>query len=325
MCGSLSFRTLISALVAALAPVFFTLGLGWFAGKRAILDTKDSKQMMSINLLLMNFALPASLFVAMARTPVAMLRSDSVLVIALAGIMLATYAVTFWVHTAVFRGNRPEAAIQALTVAFPNCAAVGLSLLPAVYGAASQSVAAIGIAVGATTISPLTIALLEREAAHAGSGHRFSRAFLNAFRRPVVFAPILGVLVALSGIALHDVVSKSLLLLGQGAAGIALFLTGLILSSQRFHLTPGMGAGVILKNFLQPLAFFLLLRALRLPTLLTAEATLLTAVPAGFFGSVFGARFGIRSTDASATLLVSTVLGSLTLALAILLLRTLHP
>ena len=313
---------MILIVIFALAPVFFTLVLGWFAGARAMIDAKQS---MSINLLLMNFALPASLFVAMARTPIAMLRSDFVLVVAFAAIMLATYAITWWLHVAVFKGTRHEAAVQALTVAFPNCAAVGLSLLPAVYGPLAQSVAAIGIAVGAVTISPLTIALLEREAVRSGATHRFSHAFLNAFRRPVVFAPILGVLVAFTGIALHDVVSKSLLLLGQGAAGIALFLTGLILASQRFRFTASMGSGIALKNFVQPVVFYLLLTALRMPLLLKAEATLLAAVPAGFFGTVFGARFGVRSTDASATLLASTILSAVTLGITIFLLRTVQP
>jgi malonate transporter and related proteins len=250
--------------------------------------------------------------------PATLLRSDLVLVIALAAIMLATYAITWWLHTAVFRGTPQEAAVQALTVAFPNCAAVGLALLPAVYGPVAQSVAAIGVAVGAITISPLTIALLEREAV---ATHRFSRAFLHAFRRPVVFAPILGVLVAFSGIALHDVVSKSLLLLGQGAAGIALFLTGVIVSSQRFHFTRSIVSGVVLKNLIQPLVLFLVLTALRFPAALRAEATLLAAVPAGFFGTVFGDRFGVRSFDASATLLASTVLSVVTLGVTIFLLQ----
>lgn len=119
-------------LTTALAPAFFTLALGWFAGYRSIIDKRKT---ISINLLLMNFALPASLFVAMARTPTAVLRADSLLAVCLACVMLALYAVTWALQRLVFHRLPQEAAVQALTVAFPNCAAVGLSLLPAVRAA----------------------------------------------------------------------------------------------------------------------------------------------------------------------------------------------
>jgi predicted permease len=312
-------------LLNALLPVFFTLSLGWFAGWRKIID---NRQLLSINILLMNFALPVSLFVAMARTPMAMLRDEGLLVAALAIAMVVIYAVTWTIQRRFFHRSKQAAAVQSLTVAFPNCAAVGLSLLPAVFGPGSTAVAAIGIAVGAIIISPLTLAILESEQRLADGVKTdtkldFLYAIGRSFRRPIVFAPIAGLLMTVSGVGLHPLVAPTLMLLGQGAAGIALFLTGLILSAQPFRWSKDMSMGVLLKNVAQPYGMFLLLHLVHIPPVAAAEAVLLTAVPAGFFGTVFGARFGVQAPEASATLITSTILSAVTLSLVILWIQ--HP
>jgi predicted permease len=48
-------------------------------------------------------------------------------------------------------------------------------------------------------------------------------------------------------------------------------------------------------------------------------AILLTALPSGFFGVLFGLRYGVRSHEAGSTLIVSTILSALTLAAALIL------
>ena len=63
-----------------------------------------------------------------------------------------------------------DASVLALTVGFPNSAAVALPLLTAAYGPGSRVTAALSIAVGAITISPLTVALLESDKLSDGKG-----------------------------------------------------------------------------------------------------------------------------------------------------------
>ena len=52
-----------NAILLALAPVFFVLALGYASGRLRIVD---NHQVDGLNALVMNFALPASLFVATA-------------------------------------------------------------------------------------------------------------------------------------------------------------------------------------------------------------------------------------------------------------------
>ena len=58
-------------------------------------------------------------------------------------------------------------------------------------------------------------------------------------------------------------------------------------------------------------------KKLRVPAPAARQGVLLAAVPAGFFGTVFGARFGVASVEASSTLIASTLFSIVTLSLVI--------
>jgi malonate transporter and related proteins len=53
----------LDLIVLALVPVFVVLGLGYFAGRRRLIDNGN---LASLNVLLMQFALPLALFVSIA-------------------------------------------------------------------------------------------------------------------------------------------------------------------------------------------------------------------------------------------------------------------
>jgi malonate transporter and related proteins len=63
-----------------------------------------------------------------------------------------------------------DASVLALTIGFPNAAAIALPLLRGAYGAEATVTAALSIAIGSITISPLTLALLEADEQSAGNG-----------------------------------------------------------------------------------------------------------------------------------------------------------
>ena len=80
-----------TTILNSLAPVFFVLGLGYFAGLRKMVDNKNVH---SINVMLMNFALPCALFLAIARTSSKVLAQQYRLVVALGarhGLHLCAY------------------------------------------------------------------------------------------------------------------------------------------------------------------------------------------------------------------------------------------
>jgi predicted permease len=232
-------------------------------------------------------------------------------------VYLALFFLTWFLERRVFHSSPADSAVLALTLAFPNATAVGIPLLDAVYGPSAAAATAMGIAIGAVTISPIALAILERSAlkGHALSpAAQIGSAMWKAVKRPVVWAPVLGVVAALVQLHLPDFVNRSLTLMGNATAGAALFLTGLIVSAQRFSLDGRVIAAIVAKNLLQPALCLAVAWTIGLSIVETRYAVLIAAIPCGFFGLVFGKGFNSSPLTASSSLIFSYVFGTATLA-----------
>jgi malonate transporter len=128
-----------------------------------------------------------------------------------------------------------------------------------------------------------------------------------------------GLVVALLGIHLNEVVSHTLNLIGATAAGLACFVTGLVLSAQPLRLNANVGVGVLMKNIVLPLVACAIALALGMSAEIAREAILLTAIPTGFLGILFGLNYGVRSQAVGSTLTLSYLVSVITLTAAILL------
>ena len=225
-----------NAIVMALAPVFFVLLLGYAAGKFHIVDNHHVD---GFNALVMNFALPASLFAATASASRSQMIEQAPLFLVFGLTMLMLYVAWYWGVRAFSGVSRSDASLQALTIGFPNLAGVGLPIVASVLGPTGTVPVAVALASGSILISPLTLIIVEMSTSKAHGGEISGRQILTAVRRaltkPIVVAPALGILLSLSGLKLGALADACLSLIGNAAAGVALFLTGLILSAQSFR------------------------------------------------------------------------------------------
>ena len=103
-----------------------------------------------------------------------------------------------------------------------------------------------------------------------------------------------------------------------------MFVTGLIVSAQRFTVSWSVGWAVLAKNVIQPALCFAVVFPLAMPLEQTRYLVLLSAIPCGFFGILFGEGFNATPEVASSSLIASTVLGIFTLAGWIVFLDHLH-
>lgn len=311
---------MLGTILNVLTPVFFSMLLGYYAGRKKIVDNQNVK---TLNVFVMMFALPAALFVATIQTPRQVILEHGPLILVLAATMLIVFFFNLYLQLKVFKLNLAESSVETLTVALPNYASVGLPLLGSIFGPESAITVAIAIAVGAVVMSPLTLVLLETGTPQSTSGSpvsRFMVGLMRSCKRPLVLGPVLGVILSFAGVTLPPALSRSINLLGQTTAGSALFLTGLILSREALSIDWNVTIGVVLKNIIQPIITLGIVLLLRFPPRVAQEAVLLTAIPAGFFGVVFGAGYNVRSREAGLALLWSSVLSMATLAITILLL-----
>jgi malonate transporter len=307
-----------ATILNALVPVFLVLGLGYGCGRRGWVDHRG---VAGLNLFLMDFALPAAMFTAFSRTPARAILADGALMGVLALCMLACYGLTLLLELKVFKVEPGRASVQTLTVSLPNYASVGLPLLVSLYGPGAALSAVVAVAAGALTISPLTLVMLEHATGpdHPSALARYLRALGRTVLRPIVWAPVAGLGLTLAGVPVPDALDRAFTFLGQATAGVALFLTGLILSSYRLRVTPAVLVGVLFKNVAQPLLAYAAVRALGLPGPVAGRTVLLVAGPAGFSGLIFGSSKEVRNEAAGATMVLSTLLSAFTMAAAILL------
>jgi malonate transporter len=301
----------------ALVPIFFVMFLGYFAGARRIID---NQHIASLNVLLLTFVLPVALFVGVAQTSRGGLEENGKLFLVLVISMLVIFGITFALNHYVLRLSPGENAVQSLSVGFPNFAAVGLPLLGSIVGPGSAVSVAVSVAAGSVFISPLTLAVLEaRGKAADSSPHPIATALFHSVCKPVVIAPVAGLVVALLGIHLNEVVSHALNLIGATAAGLACFVTGLVLSAQPLRLDATVAVGVLMKNIVLPLVACAIALALGMSGEIAREAILLAAIPTGFFSILLGLNYGVRSQAIGSTLTLSSLVSVITLTAAILL------
>src|SRR5262249_48987765 len=180
---------------------------------------------------------------------------QAALALVLLGAMLAAYASTYVIERAWFGGDRRESALIALTASGPNVGSAGLPIVAALFSKSVSISVAVAVAVAAIVVTPL--ALLQLESADGKSANFFS-VVTKALVKPIVIAPVLGLACSLAGFSPPPLVESTLTLVGQGASGTALFLTGLVLSAQPVKFSSNVGLAVGIKNVLQPLLTSLL-------------------------------------------------------------------
>jgi malonate transporter len=304
-------------IIEALVPIFFVIFLGYFAGARRIIN---NQHVASLTVLLLTFAVPVAAFVGIAQTSRSGLEENGKLVFVLVISMLVIFGITFAINHYVFRLSPGENAVQSLSVGFPNFPAVGLPLLGSLMGPGSAVSVAFCLAAGSIFISPLTLAVLEaRGKATSSSPDLVVNALFRSVSKPVVIAPVAGLVAAILGIHVNGVVSHALNLIGATSAGLACFVTGLVLSAQPLRLNANVGVCVFLKNIGLPLVAYAIALALGMSGQMARETILLAALPAGFVGILFGLNYGVRSQAIGSTLTLSSLVSVITLTAAILL------
>ncbi|BCF92747.1 AEC family transporter [Paraburkholderia largidicola] len=325
---------MLSVLALALAPTFFVMALGYGAGKTGHINNFHVKE---LNTVVMSYCLPASLFVATATSKWSDLIAQWPILLSLSITMMGVYVLWYVYQRWARRQNSSEAALQALAVGQPNYAAAAFPVITALFGAEHLSTVAVGIAVGSLLPSPLTLALLELDRPtdnpHSinAATHRHAvgarpkptaltqivTAAGHALSKPIVLAPVFGMLVSLSGWHLPNVAAASLREIGVAAGGMGLLVTGVVLSQSRFRLTLNTAFGVCVSNIAQALLAFLICRAVNASADITRLAVIMAALPSGFFGILFGNSYDRLSGEANSTIIASTLFSALTLAIAI--------
>ena len=132
----------------------------------------------------------------------------------------------------------------------------------------------------------------------------------------VILGLLAGVIWNFTGLGLAVPVDRFLDLLGSAAIPVALIAVGGRLAFIKWR--GALGGALLTSGFklvIMPMAVFALAHyVFVLPPLFTATITLLSAMPTGVFTAIFAAQYETAEDTASGAIVVSTVLGALTIA-----------
>ncbi|WP_348625896.1 AEC family transporter [Mesorhizobium sp. LNHC232B00] len=307
-----------NTLIVALTPIFFVLALGYGAGRLRIVDNGHVD---SFNALVMEIALPASLFAATASAPRLELVAQAPLFIILGAVMLLVFLAWFFVQVRLGNATKADASLQGLTIAFPNLAGVGLPILADVLGSAGTVPLAVALASGSIIVSPVSLIIVELSRQQDGVASAFTTRIVGslwrALTKPVVLAPAFGIVFSLSGLKTDAITDACLLLIGHAAPGVALFLTGLVLSAQPFRLNWTVVCATGAADIVRPSLAVAVVSVVPVPAETANIIILLAAVPSGFFGILFAVNYRLDSATIGSMVAASTVVSIVTLAVAI--------
>ncbi len=302
---------MLNIMLTDLVPIFVIMILGYVSGKKGEFNAANAR---SLNQFVLNYALPAGLFVSIVKADRAMLFSDIRLSLVSLGVIVGCYFWSYFSCLKFFKHSKAEASIAGLVGGAPTIGYLGFAVLEPIYGTSATVglvVAVVAIVVNAVTI-PLALCLLNpgrQSAAAAGNPPvRPSNALFNALKEPVCWSPILAVLIVLTGFRFPGSLDPVFNLIANANAGVAVFAAGITLSTNKFEFN----AEVLYNSFVKLIFMPAAMLAIGLLTGMNGEKlqmlVLCGALPPVFSGIIIGSRFQTYVQTGTSSLAVSTFL-----------------
>jgi malonate transporter and related proteins len=305
---------MVQTILSALAPIVFTLLLGFVAAWRHDFGPKEAS---SLNRMVLLYAVPLALFVGTVGTPRADLVQDIALVVAIFVAIVGFYAVVFVLFHFVFRFSLSESVLAALTGSAPAVPFMGPAILGELFGKASAVTIAIAALVINLIVVPITILGLALGSPPIGTTRSpparhsaFTENLLETVKEPIVWAPVLAFVLVLCNVHVPSVVDHGLSLLGQAASGVALFASGIMLAAYKIQIDWTALSLALLKNIVEPALVLVGLLSLGYSAPIVPETVLTTAIPAMPIVIVLAVQYHVFEERASFALFLS-VIGSM--------------
>jgi malonate transporter and related proteins len=304
-------------IISSLFPMAFLLLLGYFAAYHQDF-TKDNATI--LNKMVMLYALPLCLFSNIATTSIHKIIEQRDTLLALFLVMLPVYVITLFVSKILFKQTLGLSALISFAISVPAISFIGIPILGNLIGPISS----IPIAVGCIFINifqmPLTIILLSLDSTNKEEKINFGQSILEAIKQPIVWAPILALIIVFIDFKVPETLIESFRLLGNATGGVALFSSGIVLYSYKIALTKEVWFISICKNFAVPFLAWALVIALKFPPNIVRETVLTVSLPSAVFTIILSINYNKGQELMASNLFLSCVLSLISMALFIYLL-----
>ncbi|MDE6463643.1 MAG: AEC family transporter, partial [Muribaculaceae bacterium] len=295
----------------AIVPIIVVMLAGFIAGKKGAFTGADSKK---FNKVVLDFALPAALFVSIVQSTREDLARDAKLTIVSTLGIMACFMIVYFVFKYCFKKNTgADAAVSALISGSPTIGFLGFAVLEPIFGTSPSValvVAIVGIVVNAIGI-PVGLSLMNASLAKQNPTAKRESAWkpvLHALAQPVAWAPILAVVWVLVGIPWPQELSPSFNLIAKANASMAVFSAGITLSAIKFSLNWQAVLGSIMKMVLMPAMVLALGLLFHMDPLNLKMLVVAAALPPAFSGIIIADEYDTYVATGTSSLTLSVIL-----------------
>ncbi len=293
----------------AIVPIIVVMLAGYISGKKGIFDGQDAKK---FNKVVLDYALPAALFVSIVQADRSMLAADLKLSIISLVVLMLCFMLVYYVFRYCFKNNtQADAAVSALISGSPTIGFLGFAVLEPIFGTnatVALVVAIVGIVVNAVGI-PVGLALLNAgEAKSAGKKESAWKPVIHALGQPVAWAPILAVILVVCGLKWPAWLSPSFDLIKGANASLAVFSAGITLSSIKIDINWQAVLGSIMKLILMPALVLIAGIIFKMDALNLQMLVVAAALPPAFSGIIIADEYDTYVATGTSSLTLSVIL-----------------
>jgi predicted permease len=295
----------LASFYARLGSIALIMLLGFFLGKKKIIDTHTNKAI--VNLLLMVF-MPASLFAAFPNEYNQQTSSLFVsglvagFVVMFALIILSRIIFNKYIYKGELRFESQFALI------FNNATFLGYPIISSTFGEEGIVPYCGFIIAFNIALFSYGVFLFERKLS--------KKLFLGIVTNPNIIAVILGMLVFLFGLKLPDSITSAVGFTGNATTALSLICIGFMLSHADFKKLIKKWRLILtaaIQLIIGPLVTYFLLLALHFPKEVIIVCTLIQALPTATSLGLFAAKYGGNDIESSELVTISTILSIVTM------------
>lgn len=303
---------MLHIILYAIVPIVVIMLAGYISGKKGVFNGDDSKK---FNKVVLDYALPAALFVSIVQASREDLAKDLKLtLVSLIGIM-GCFMIVYFVFRYCFKKNTgADAAVSALISGSPTIGFLGFAVLEPIFGttpAVALVVAIVGIVVNAVGI-PVGLSLmnasLEKQNPNNKKKESPLKPVLHALAQPVAWAPILAVILVLCGLKWPAWLSPSFDLIAKANASLAVFSAGITLSSIKLSINWQVILGSIMKMIMMPLVVLALGLLFKMDPFNLKMLVVSAALPPAFSGIIIADENNTYVATGTSSLTLSVIL-----------------
>lgn len=300
----------ILLILGAILPVIITVLIGYISGKRKDFNWQQAGD---INKIVMLYALPLSIFSNMVMTPRHIVMSMGPVAIAIILALILSFLIPLAIARYVCKRSLALSTLQALAIGSPAVPFIGTSVLAFLFGTVSASLITVSSITQNVFQLPLVMILMSVATGDKSQNISFATRVINAIKQPVVWSPVVALILVLMDIHIPETVSMSLGLLGKASGGLALFAAGIVLYTRSIVITSATIITVIARNILVPGACYLILLKMGFSMEQIKQVVLTMAIPVGSNAIIIAMQYKSGEQEMASTMALSIITSIITM------------